>query len=135
MNEKIKYLNPEGLMKSPAFSQLVTTHGNGTTIYVGGQDAVNQNGEIVGQGDLAKQTEQVLHNLQVALKAAGATFENLVRLTIYIVQGQDIAVGFQASQKFFKDLENPPAISGVIVAGLANPDFLVEVDAIAFVSA
>jgi enamine deaminase RidA (YjgF/YER057c/UK114 family) len=134
MNEKITHINPEGLMKSPAFSQIVTTHGNGTTIHIGGQNAVNAQGEIIGQGDLAKQTEQVLQNLQIALKACNATFENLVKLTIYIMQGQDPAVGFQASQKFFTDLQNPPAITGVLVAGLANPDFLVEIDAVAFVA-
>lgn len=133
MSNGIQYINPDGLSKNPAFSQVVTTQGKGKTIYVGGQDAVNARGEIVGKGDIGEQTEQVMKNLQTALSACGATFENLVKLSIYIVQGQDLYRGFQASQKYLGNLANPPAISGFFVAALANPDFLVEIDAIAFI--
>lgn len=133
MINKIKHINPEGLSKNPAFSQVVTTQGNGKTIYIGGQDAVNAAGEIIGKGDLAAQTEQVMINLQTALSACEATFDNLVKLSIYIVQGQDLYSGLQASQQYLGDLENPPAISVLFVAGLANPDFLVEIDATAFI--
>jgi enamine deaminase RidA (YjgF/YER057c/UK114 family) len=59
MDNKIQYINPDGLSKNPAFSQIVTTQGSGKTIYIGGQDAVNAQGEIVGKGDIAEQTEQV----------------------------------------------------------------------------
>ena len=133
MSDKVQYINPDGLSKNPAFSQVVTTHGKGKTIYIGGQDSVNAQREIVGKGDIAKQTEQVMKNLQTALAACGANFENLVKLSIYIVQGQDLYRGFQASQKFLDNLTNPPAISGFFVAALAHPDFLVEIDAVAFV--
>lgn len=133
MSNKIQYINPKELSKNPAFSQVVTTQGSGKTIYVGGQDAVNAQGEIVGKGDIAEQTEQVMKNLQTALSACGATFESLVKLTIHIVQGQDLYRGFQASQKFLGNLKNPPAITVFFVAALAHPDFLVEIDAIAFI--
>lgn len=133
MDNKIQHINPDGLLKNPAFSQIVTTQGSGKTIYIGGQDAVNAKGEIVGKGDIAEQTEQVMMNLQTALSACGATFDNLVKLSIYIVQGQNLYSAFQASQKFFDNLTNPPVISVLVVAGLANPDFLVEIDATAFI--
>jgi enamine deaminase RidA (YjgF/YER057c/UK114 family) len=133
MSDKIQHINPDGLVKNPAFSQIVTTQGNGKTIYIGGQDAVNEKREIVGKGNIAEQTEQVMKNLQLALSACGATFDNLVKLSIYVVQGQNLYGAFQASQKFFSNLQNPPAISVLIVAGLANPDFLVEIDATAFI--
>lgn len=133
MTNQVEYINPEGLSKNPAFSQIVTTHGRGKTIYIGGQDAVNAHGEVVGKGDIGEQTEQVMKNLQTALAACGATFNNLIKLSIYIVQGQDIYRGFQASQKYLGNLKNPPAISGLFVAALANPNYLVEVDAIAFI--
>jgi len=133
MSNKIEHINPNGLSKNPAFSQIVTTQGNGKTIYIGGQDAVNTNGEIIGKGDIAAQTEQVMENLLTALSACGATFDNLVKLSIYMVQGQNIYSGFQVSQKYFGKLTNPPAISVLIVAGLANSDFLVEIDATAFI--
>ena len=133
MSDKIQHINPDGLSKNPAFSQVVTTQGNGKTVYIGGQDAVNAQGEVVGKGDIAEQTEQVMKNLQTALLACGATFDNLVKLSIYVVQGQDLYRGFQISQKFLGDLKNPPVISVLVVAGLANPDFLVEIDATAFI--
>jgi len=133
MSNKIQYINPDELSKNPAFSQVVTTQGNGKTIYVGGQNAVNAKREIIGKGDIGKQTEQVMENLQIALAACGATFENLVKLTIHIAQGQDLLRGFQASQKYLGNLKNPPAITGFFVSALAHPDFLVEIDAIAFI--
>lgn len=129
----IKYLNPQRLHHNPAFTQVVTTEEPGKTIYVGGQNAVRSTGEIVGRSDLTAQTEQVFENLKAALEAAGAGFENLVKLTIYVVQGQPIYEGFQVSRKYLGYLQNPPAISVLVVAGLANPDFLVEIDATAFV--
>lgn len=133
MNGQIEHINPDGLSKNPAFSQIVTTQGNGKTIYIGGQNSVNENREITGKGDIARQTEQVMKNLQTALLACGATFDNLVKLSIYIVQGQNLYGAFQTSQKFFGNQTNPPVISVLIVAGLANPDFLVEIDATAFI--
>lgn len=133
MSNKTQYVNPDGLSKNPAFSQVVVTQGNGKTIYVGGQDAVNAQREIVGKGNIADQTEQVMNNLQTALSACGATFDNLVKLSIYLVQGQDLVSGFQVSQKFLGNLTNPPVISVLVVAGLAHPDFLVEIDATAFI--
>ncbi len=51
---------------------------------------------------------------------------------IYLVQGQNLYSGFEVSQKFLGNMTNPPAISVVIVTGLANPDFLVEIEAMAF---
>jgi enamine deaminase RidA (YjgF/YER057c/UK114 family) len=133
MANKIQYFNPEGLSKNPAFSQVVTTQGSGKTIYIGGQDAVNAKGEIIGKGSLAEQTEQVMKNLQAALSECGATFENVVKLNLLIVQGQDLRSGFQASQKYLGKLANPPAVTFAFVAGLATPDYLVEIDAVAFV--
>ena len=133
MENKKEHLNPAGLFKSPAFSQIVTTQGNGKTIYIGGQNAVNEKVETIGKGDIASQTEQIMKNLETALKSCGADFTNLVKLTIYIVQGQDIRKGFEASQKYLGKISNPPVITGLFVAGLGNPEFLVEIEAIAFV--
>ena len=133
MNNAIQYINPDGLMKSPAFSQAVTTEGSGKTIYIGGQNAVNAQGEITGK-DLPSQTEQVMQNLVTALAACGADMSHVVKLGIYIVQGQDARSAYGAAQKYMT-APQPPAITGVMVAGLARPDFLVEVEAVAFVPA
>jgi len=134
MNNKIDFINPDDLLKNPAFSQVAITKGNGNTIYIGGQNAITKDLEIIGKGDIALQTEYVLKNIETVLNSCDATLDDLFKLTIYIVQGQDIRKGFEGAQKFLKKLSNPPVITGVIVAGLANPDYLVEIEAIAFKS-
>ncbi len=128
----MEHINPDGLIKNPAFSQIITTEGNGKTIYIGGQNAVNEKREIVGKGDILKQTEQVMKNLEIALQSCGANFENLVKLNIHIVQGQNAYGAFQVSQKYLGQNSKPPVITVLYVTGLINPDFLLEIDAIAF---
>lgn len=132
MNNHIDFMSPGELLKNPAFSQIAVTNGGGKTIYIGGQNAITKDQQIIGKGDIAKQTAYALENIETALKACHATLDNLFKLTIYIVQGQDVRKGFEGAQAFLKKLSNPPVISGVIVAGLANPDYLVEIEAIAF---
>jgi enamine deaminase RidA (YjgF/YER057c/UK114 family) len=127
----ITHLNPEGMHSNPAFAQAVIVEGAARTIYVGGQNAVSPDGQIVGVGDLAAQTEQVFTNLETVLAAAGATLHDIVKWTIFIVQGQDLIPGFAVFQRRWGDNPRPPAISSVFVAGLAHPDFLVEIEAIA----
>ncbi|MDQ1275557.1 MAG: hypothetical protein QG610_1131, partial [Euryarchaeota archaeon] len=121
------------LPKNPAFTNVIVVTGQVKTIYIGGQDAVDTSGNIVGKGDIKKQTEQVLANLQTALKAGGAELEHIVKWNVYIVQGQPLQLGFEAFQQFWGRRPDPPAITAMFVSGLANPDFLVEMDAIAVV--
>jgi enamine deaminase RidA (YjgF/YER057c/UK114 family) len=132
MNNKIDFINPDDLLKNPAFSQIAITKGSGNTIYIGGQNAITKDLAIIGKGDITVQTEYVLKNIETALNSCNATLDDLFKLTIYIVQGQDIRKGFEGAQNFLKKLSSPPVITGVIVAGLANPDYLVEIEAIAF---
>ena len=131
IEKNIQHINPEGLMKNPAFSQVVITQGTGRTIYIGGQNAVSAGREIVGKGSLSLQTEQALKNIQTALAACGATFDNITKLNIFIAQGQNAAEAFKASQAFMQG-PYPPAITVLFVAGLSNADFLIEIDAVAF---
>jgi enamine deaminase RidA (YjgF/YER057c/UK114 family) len=133
MKGSVSYLNPEGLHRNPAFSQAVMTSGPVRTIYVGGQNAVDAAGGIVGKGDMQAQAEQLANNLRVALASAGARIDHVVKWTIYVVQGQPVRPAMGAFQKVFGPLPNPPAISVLFVAGLANPDFLLEVEAVAVV--
>jgi enamine deaminase RidA (YjgF/YER057c/UK114 family) len=133
MTEKIIHINPDGLMKNPAFSQVILTQGKGKTIYIGGQNSVNANREIIGKGNIQSQTEQIMKNIQNALSACNATFDNIIKLNIYIVQGQDAYGAFLSSQKFLAQNSNPPVITVLFVAGLMNPDYLIEIDVTAFV--
>jgi enamine deaminase RidA (YjgF/YER057c/UK114 family) len=132
---RVEFLNPDGLHRNPAFSNVAVVSGNVRTIYVGGQDAVDAEGNIVGVGDVAAQTEQVLRNLRTALDAVGAEPEHVVKWNVLVVEGQDFAAGYAAFQKVWGDRPNPPVITAALVKGLAHPDFLVEMDAIAIVPA
>jgi len=133
MENNKEHINPNGLFKNPAFSQIVTTQGNGKTIYIGGQNAVDKNVQLVGKNDIATQTEQAMKNLETALKSCKADFKDLVKLTIYLVQGQDLKKGFEVSQKFLRGISKPPIVTVLYVVGLINPDYLIEIDAIAFI--
>lgn len=135
MATTIEYLSPEGMHRNPAFSQAVVVTNPGATVYIGGQNAVNAQGEIVGKGDLAAQTEQIFVNLGIVLEAAGATLHDIVKWTMFIVEGQDLRPGFEVFQKHWGTEHQPPAISAALVSSLAHPDFLVEIEAIAIVSA
>jgi enamine deaminase RidA (YjgF/YER057c/UK114 family) len=129
----VQHLNPDGLHKNPAYSQAVAVSGNVKTVYVGGQNAVDTAGTIIGKGNLKAQTERVLQNVEAALAAAGAKLEHVIKWNVYMVQGQPLADGYAAFQNAWGSRPNPPIVTMSFVAGLANPDFLVEIDAIAVV--
>ena len=129
----VQHLNPETLHHNPAFTQAVAVSGAVKTVYVGGQNAVDTSGTIVGKGDIAAQTEQVMQNIQAALAAGGASLEHVIKWNVYLVQGQPLQPGFEVFQRVWNGRPNPPTISSVMMAGLANPDFLLEIDAIAVV--
>jgi enamine deaminase RidA (YjgF/YER057c/UK114 family) len=130
---RVEFIDPEGLNQNPAFTNVVVVSGPVRTIYIGGQDAMNEAGEIVGKGDIAAQTEQVLANLQTALAAAGAGPEHVIKWNLLVVEGQSIQEGYAAFQRVWGNQPNPPLITAAFVSGLAHPDFLVEMDAIAVV--
>ena len=133
---RVELLAPDGLVKSPAFSHVAVVTGPVRTIYIGGQDAVGADGEIVGKGDLSAQTTQILTNIQTALAAAGAGLEHIIKWNVFLVEGQPIEAGFAAFQRFWGDRSTPPPlITTAIVKSLGQPDWLVEMDAIAVVPA
>lgn len=133
MRGDVSYLNPDGLHKNPAFSQVVVTSGATRTAYGCGQHAVDSGGRIVGKGDIGAQAAQVANNLRVALTSADARVEHIVKWTIYVLQGQPLGPAIGAFQQVLGQPVNPPTIAVVFVAGLAHPDFLLEVEAIAVV--
>lgn len=128
-----EFINPDSLSKNPAFSQVAVIKGNHKTIYIGGQDAVDSKGSIVGKGNLEQQAQQVLTNVEAALKAGGAGFEHVVKWNIYFVKGQSPQNALKVFQPKLSKLKSPPLVTGVFVEALANPDFLLEMEAIAVV--
>jgi len=128
---KITHVNPDALHKNPAFSQGILVEG-GKTLYIGGQNGFLRDGSLAGT-DLASQTEQAYRNMIEVLKSVGASQENVVKQTIYIVKGQGIQDAFVAAQKVWGHF--PTTVSVLIVEGLGMPGVgvLIEVDAIAVV--
>ena len=130
---QVRHLNPDTLIKNPAFTNVVTVSGPAKTVYVGGQDSMDAAGNIIGKGDFRLQTEQVIKNIQAALAAGGARLEHVIKWNLLVVEGVSLQEGFSAFQRAWVDTPNPPAITAAFVAGLANPEYLVEMDAIAVV--
>lgn len=132
-NKSVQHLNPAGLVQPRGWTHAITVTGNHKTIYIGGQDAVDAQGAVVGKGDLGKQTEKIFENLRAILAAAGADLHHIVKWTIYVVQGQSPQPAVEVFQKAWGTQHQPPVITVVFVVALGNPDWLVEIDAIAVV--
>jgi enamine deaminase RidA (YjgF/YER057c/UK114 family) len=122
-------LRPEGLVQSPAFTHVAVVPPGATTVYIGGQNAVTGDGTLVGDGDVAAQTQQVMTNLQVALAAVGASFDDLVMLTILLVEGVDLGAAYPVAAAALAGAA-PPVVAAR-VAGLGVPGALLEVSAVA----
>ncbi|QQR34541.1 RidA family protein [Devosia oryziradicis] len=127
----IEHLNPQGMYQSPIFSQGIVLPANSRILLIGGQNGVNAKGAVVAKGDVAKQTEQALSNLQQVLKAAGAGLEDLVKVTIVMQQDIDLNAAFGAWMAVWGKRTNPPTVSAFRVPNLSNPDFLIEIEAMA----
>ena len=131
---EIQLLRPSRLVESPAFSHVAIVPPGATTIYVGGQNAVDENGQLVGGADVAAQTTKVMENLVTALAAAGAGIQDLVSVTVVLVEGVDVQQAYAAAVPSLAAATTPPLVSGLLVSGLGVPGALVEVSAVAAVS-
>jgi enamine deaminase RidA (YjgF/YER057c/UK114 family) len=130
----IQLLRPSGLVESPAFSHVAIVPPGATMVFVGGQNAVDENGELVGGADVAEQTRKVMENLTTALAAAGAGIQDLVSVTVVLVDSVDVQLAYAAAAPSFAAAKTPPLVSALLVTGLGVPGALVEVSAVAAVS-
>jgi len=124
-------INPKSLFnaKQYGFSQIIVAK-PGKMVFISGQVAWDENGNIVGKNNLAIQTQKAMDNLKIAMKAAGGTLANIVMLRIYKVNYQQ-ADGAIISEALINNFgtDHPPASTWLNVQGLANPDFLIEIEA------
>lgn len=127
----VEHINPKDMYHSPVFSQGIILPANARLLLIGGQNGVNEQGEIVDKKDIAKQTAQALSNLQKVLAAAGATVKDLVKVTIILHNDADLQAGFGEWMKVWGKNTNPPVVTSLRVPGFANPDFLIEIEAMA----
>jgi reactive intermediate/imine deaminase len=120
-------INPNNVHKPRGYSHAIKVD---KTVYVAGQVAIDPEGAIVGKGDWAVQAEQIYENMKRVLEAAGATMRDVVGLTYYVT---DIDKFFKetrdARRKYFGDYF--PTSTSVEISRLAQPEFLMEVNAIA----
>jgi 2-iminobutanoate/2-iminopropanoate deaminase len=99
------------------------------TIYISGQIAYNSEGKLVGEGDMKAQTRQVFENISNILKSAGSGLRDVVKINTYITDGSKFMDMLAVRGEIFGN--DPPASTAVVVAGLAFPELLIEVEAVA----
>lgn len=125
-------MQPAGLVVSPAFSHVAVVPPGATTIYVGGQNGVDETGAVVS-ADAGEQSLRAVENARAALAAAGAGLEDVISWTVLIHQDADLRAAYGAvASKLARD-GAPPLVTAALVAGLGVPGALIEVSAVAAV--
>jgi enamine deaminase RidA (YjgF/YER057c/UK114 family) len=126
-----RFINPEGLVRSPAYTQVVEVVAPGRTIYISGQLGTTSDGKLAG-GDFRAQAEQVFENLETALAAAGAGFFDVVKIGSYLKDIAHLPILREVRSRHLNPAA-PPASTTIAVAGFALEGALLEVEAIAVV--
>jgi enamine deaminase RidA (YjgF/YER057c/UK114 family) len=129
-----EHKNPAGLSTPRGYTHMVSASG-GRTVYIAGQVSLDSKGEVVGRGDFRAQTRQVLENVRLALAGGGATLRDVVKWNTYVVgfhAETHLAILREARGEFLGDV-TPPASTLIGVQALADPAFLIEIEAIAIV--
>ena len=132
----IELINPTGLVEPQAYTHVAVARGS-RTVYVAGQVSQDVAGNVVGPGDLAAQTAQAFRNAGTALAAAGATFADVARTTIYLADWSPEKMG-QLMEGFGRvtgelGIQRVGPTTLLAVAGLADPALLIEVEVTAVV--
>lgn len=126
--------SPPTMHKPNGYSHMAEIAG-GKLVYIAGQVALNKDGQLVGKEDFAAQLQQVFENLDEALKSAGGSFADVVKLNYFCVKPVDksqLAV-VRSTRDRYVNTQAPPVSTFVFVSSLVNPDWLIEVEAVAVV--
>jgi 2-iminobutanoate/2-iminopropanoate deaminase len=125
-------INPQG-MAAPVgpYAHVVTVPAGGRLVYCAGAVALGPDGEVVAEGDIVGQTRQVMENLRMALEVAGAGFDDVVKVTNYVVNVEDWRKVLPVRAEYLK--EPYPASTFVEVSALIFPELLIEIEAVAVV--
>lgn len=126
-SQALQRINPPGLSTPATYSHIVRA---GKTLYIAGQVGVDANGRLAGPGMVA-QLEQVLKNLEIALKSQGADFSHVAKITIYTTDVEAFRAPEAAAVRARYFGAHRPASTLVGVARLASPDYTVEIEATA----
>lgn len=123
-------IQPDTVHDTTAFSYSHAVR-MGDLIFVAGQVAHDQNGNLVGEGDVAAQTEQVFRNLQAVLEAAGSGFDKVGKVTVLTTKLEYRPIIHEIRSRIFKEVGHLPASTLAVVSSLADPRWLVEIEAVA----
>ncbi|MFI9340988.1 RidA family protein [Streptomyces sp. NPDC052773] len=132
MTEPTRIPAPDGVAPAAQYSHVVM--GTGRFVAISGQLPLDEDGGLVGEGDPAAQAHQVFENIRRCLAAAGATFDDVVKLTYFVTDMAHMPAIRAARAAHIPDARLPAA-SAVQVAALVRPEFLMEVEAFAVVTA
>jgi enamine deaminase RidA (YjgF/YER057c/UK114 family) len=126
----LRYSNPDGTTKPTAYSQVVEVNGPHRIVFIAGQTGVDASGKAA-QGFRA-QAMQVFENIKTALNAVGGDFEHVVRITTYLTDIEQNADAYrEVCASFFANKATLPASTLLQITRLANPSYLIEVEAMA----
>lgn len=129
----LRYINPPTIAGPTGYTHIVETTG-ARTYYISGQVALDASGAIVGEGDMRAQAQQVFENLHAALRAVGASFNDVAKLTYFVVDMTRMPAVREVRDQFIQP-EILPASTAVEVRRLAREEFLIEVEAVAVLGA
>ena len=130
-----QYLNPKELFHSPFFTHTVAVSGPTKLVYVSGQVSYDRDGFVIGKDDIRAQAEQVFRSLTHNLKAAGATWSDVIKLNGYLVKMNQESVNlYREVRSRYLDAKQMPASTLVGVNRLVHEDLLLEVEVIAAVA-
>ena len=129
MDFQIKHSNPAGLWTSPRLTQMVEVQGE-RMIYLSGQTPADASYKV-RSSDFREQAHAVYDNIEIALRATGATLQNIVKTTTYLTDAGNIPMLRDVRLERYKNLKAPPANTLLIVSRLAEPEFLIEIDVVA----
>jgi enamine deaminase RidA (YjgF/YER057c/UK114 family) len=128
-----RFLNPSTMPATRGYTHVVETAGPSRTIYLSGQLGMTPDGKFAGApGDFRAQAVQCFENIKLALAAVGATFEHVVKITLYFVDIAHLPLFFEVRDSYV-DTKAPPASTAVQIVKLAREPALFEVEAIAVV--
>ena len=124
---------PKKTLIPPAGYSHIAKVNRGTIVYLAGQVSSDASGKLIGEGNFEAQAEQVFRNLKIAVEAAGGTMADIVKLNVYLVASVDQAEvpKLRAIRNRYVNVEKPPASTLVVVSRLAQPGWLIEIEAVA----
>jgi enamine deaminase RidA (YjgF/YER057c/UK114 family) len=130
-----EFINPDGVYKHPAFTRVVTVTGPMKLVFIAGQTPSDDNYQPVAIGDYRGQYLKVMENLDLALKAAGASWNDVVYKRVYMIDvDQYRKLIYDPDLPRYGDPDRPPPSTLIGVTRLSNPDFLIEMDLLAVAS-